>query len=363
MKILYVTRKFPPTIGGMENVAAWLYEALAPRAQVKLIKYGGANRYLPLVYPWLVVRALLAGWIMRPDVIYVQDGLMGAASPLLRTFVRRPVVATIHGTEMVYGNQLYGKTVIPALARVDAVAAISEATEQKVHETLPGIPTRVIHWGARDDFYLEAPREQIRKTFGTTIGVDLQNRPVIYLAGRMTERKGARWFVETVMPELLEELPDLVCLIAGKGKDYEAVQASIVRLGLEKSVHLLGYVLGKQRNLLYNACDLFVMPNRDGFGFEGFGMVAIEATSCGTPAVVGRFAGTVDAVVDGKTGWLVPVDDPSAYITRIVAELKNPSLARAAVRKTTLKEYNWDKTAEAYLSLFAEVIEKRKKKQ
>jgi hypothetical protein len=59
MKILYVTRKFPPTVGGMENVAAWLYEELAQRETVKLIKFGGANKYLPIVFPYLVVRTVL----------------------------------------------------------------------------------------------------------------------------------------------------------------------------------------------------------------------------------------------------------------------------------------------------------------
>jgi phosphatidylinositol alpha-1,6-mannosyltransferase len=352
MKVLYVTRKFPPTVGGMENVAAWLYEALAPRATVKLIKFGGANKYLPLVFPWLMVRALVAGWIMRPDVIYVQDGLMGAATPIFRLFLRRPVVATIHGTEMVYATPLYRKTVVPALRTLTAVAAISSATEEKVQANLPGIPTKVIRWGAKDDFYLGEGREQIRASFGSEISVELIGRPVVYLAGRMTERKGARWFVEEVMPKLLQELPDIVCLIAGQGKDFVPTRAAIERLGLERSVHLLGYVLGEKRKQLYNAADLFVMPNRGGFGFEGFGMVAIEATSCGTPAVIGAFAGTVDAVIDGKTGWLVPVNDVEAYVQRITTELKNPALKRIDVRRATLKTYNWDHTASAYLELF-----------
>ncbi|QQS18918.1 hypothetical protein IPL68_02550 [Candidatus Saccharibacteria bacterium] len=61
MKILYVTRKFPPTVGGMENVAAWLYDELAKRADVKLIKFGGANKWLLVVFPWLTLRAIATG--------------------------------------------------------------------------------------------------------------------------------------------------------------------------------------------------------------------------------------------------------------------------------------------------------------
>ncbi|QQS20165.1 glycosyltransferase family 4 protein [Candidatus Saccharibacteria bacterium] len=362
MKVLYVTRKFPPTVGGMENVAAWLYEQLATRATVKLIKFGGANKYLPVVFPWLVLRAVFTGWIFRPDIIYVQDGLMGAATPIFRALLRRPVVATIHGTEMVYKNPLYVKTVIPALGHLNAVGVISRATEELVNAKLPGIPTQVIHWGAKDEFYRVGDQEQIRRTLESEIGVDIVGKPVIYLAGRMTERKGARWFVENVMPPLKQQIPELVCLIAGQGKDYEATKEAIERLELSDSVHLLGYVHGEKRALLYNAANLFIMPNRSGYGFEGFGMVAVEVTSCGTPAVVGEFAGTVDAVIDNKTGWLVPVDDAKAYLEKIVSEIKNPSLDRANVRAATLAAYDWDKTADMYLTLFDNTIEASRNK-
>jgi phosphatidylinositol alpha-1,6-mannosyltransferase len=355
MKILYVTRKFPPTVGGMENVAAWLYEELKGRADVRLIKFGGANKYLPVVFPWLTLRAVLTGWVFRPDVIYVQDGLMGAAAPVLKALLRRPVVATIHGTEMVYKNPLYLRTVIPALGHLDAAAVISRATEEKVHAKLPNVQTELIHWGVHDDWYVAEDRAAVRKKLGKAIGVALDGRPLIILVGRLIERKGALWFVENVMPELRKELPDIACVIAGKGKDYHLVIAAVERLGLQDTVYLPGYVLGDNLKYLYNAADLFVMPNREGFGFEGFGMVVTEATSCGTPAVIGNYSGVTDALVDGKTGWLVPVDDVKAYLEKIVNEVKKPSLKRANVRRETLEAYNWDTTAQKYLDLFADV--------
>lgn len=361
MKILYVTRKFPPTVGGMENVAAWLYDQLKVRADVKLIKFGGANKYLPVVFPWLTFRAVITGWVFRPDVIYVQDGLMGAATPILKALLRRPVVATIHGTEMVYKNPLYIKTVIPALKHLSAAAVISRATEEKVHQKLPVVSTQLIHWGVHDDWYLE-DRGTARKKLAEKLGVDLANRPLIILVGRLTERKGALWFIENVMPGLRAELPSLACVIAGKGKDYDAITAAIDRLGLQDAVFMPGYVLGDDLKNLYNAADLFVMPNREGFGFEGFGMVVTEATSCGTPAVIGNYSGVTDALVDGVTGWLVPVDEVKAYLEKIVNEVKNPSLDRAKVRTATLQAYDWNKTAEAYLGLFAETIESSRKR-
>lgn len=359
MKILYVTRKFPPTVGGMENVAAWLYEELKDKVDVRLIKFGGANKYLPVVFPWLTFRAVIKGWVFRPDVIYVQDGLMGAATPILKALLRRPVVATIHGTEMVYKNPLYIKTVLPALKHLSAAAVISRATEEKVHQKVPAVPTQLIRWGVHDDWYLE-DRETARKKLGKALGVDLTNRPLIVLVGRLIERKGALWFVENVVPKLRKELPNIACVIAGKGKDYDLIVAAVERLGLQNTVYLPGYVLGDNLKYLYNAADLFVMPNREGFGFEGFGMVVTEASSCGTPAVIGNYSGVTDALVDGKTGWLVPVDDVKAYLETIVNEVKKPTFKRTDVRKETLKTYDWHRTTDAYLKLFSEVIKTSK---
>lgn len=362
MKILYVTRKFPPTVGGMENVAAWLYEALVPKATVRLIKFGGANKYLPVVYPWLLFRALVAGWRLRPDIVYVQDGVMGPMGVVLKTLLRRPVVVTIHGTEMVYENTLYAKTVLPALRRLDGAAVISRATEEKVAEKLPSVPRRRIHWGAKDDIYLPDSKKALKERLGKALGLSLGNRPTLCLVGRLIERKGALWFVENVMPELAHRIPGIACIVGGKGEEEQPIADAITRLGLENNVYAIGYVLGENRRLLYNAADIFVMPNRPGFGFEGFGMVAIEASSCGTPVAVGRFSGVTDAVVDGKTGWLLPVDDVEAYVTKLTDELEKPSLSREAVRTTTLKEYDWSATAEQYLDFFESILGTSKRK-
>jgi len=286
--------------------------------------------------------------------------LMGAATPIFRILLRRPVVATIHGTEMVYKNPLYVKTVIPALKRLNAAAVISRATEDKVQGKLPAVPTQLVHWGVHDDWYLE-DRTTARNKLGEYLGLDLANRPLIILVGRLIERKGALWFVENVVPSLRADIPNLACVVAGKGKDFEAITAAVERLGLQESVYLPGYVLGDSLKYLYNAADLFVMPNRHGFGFEGFGMVVTEATSCGTLAVIGEYSGVTDAVIDGVTGWLVPVDEVKPYLEKIVNEVKTPTLDRAKIRAATLEAYDWDKTAEAYLQLFSDTVESFKK--
>ena len=59
----------------------------------------------------------------------------------------------------------------------------------------------------------------------------------------------------------------------------------------------------------YQQCDLFVLPNRQvGRDIEGFGMVLLEAQSCGKPVIAGASGGTAETMQPGETGYVVPCD-------------------------------------------------------
>ena len=364
LKVLFVTRKFPPAVGGMENVAKELYEHLRTKTEVELVairgKRGGKNALLPIAYLILFVRSVRAGYHQMPDVIYVQDGVMAPIGRLLRWLLKRPVVITIHGTEVAYSNPIYRKLIFPSIRRMNHAVVISDGTAEKVREVMSELPVTKVLWGSDDSFYIADDVANLRQRLENELGVSLQNRPFIYHAGRLTERKGAVWFVEHVMPKLVERVPNIICLIAGEGKDTARLTETIQRLSLSANVVALGTVLGETRRELYNAADLFVMPNIPGYGFEGFGMVAVEASSCGTPVVASGHEGITDAVVEGKTGWLLAPSDEKAFAEKIEQELAHPSLRREDVRKTVLTTYDWNRTAGEYLSVFVDVAKKYK---
>lgn len=364
LKVLFVTRKFPPAVGGMENVAKELYAQLRKLTNVELVairgKRGGKNALLPIAYLILFARSIRTGYHQMPDVIYVQDGVMAPMGRLLHWLFRRPVVITIHGTEVAYNNPVYRKLIFPSIQRMNRAIVISDGTAEKVRAVMPGLPLTKVLWGSDDSFYIADGIASLRQKLETELGVSLQGRPFIYHAGRLTERKGAVWFVEHVMPKLVERIPSIICLIAGEGKDTARLADAIQRLNLSANVVALGTVLGETRRELYNAADLFVMPNIPGYGFEGFGMVAVEASSCGTPVVASGHEGITDAVVEGKTGWLLPPANEVAFVEKIEQELMHPSLRREDIRKTVLVTYDWSRTANEYLAVFEDVAKQYK---
>ena len=84
---------------------------------------------------------------------------------------------------------------------------------------------------------------------------------------------------------------------------------------------------------------------------EGFGLVAIEAASCGATVVAADLDGISDAVIDGMNGYLVPAGDASAYASIITRELAKRSQSPSAVRQYTLEHYSWTESARTYRSL------------
>ena len=363
MKILFVTRKFPPVIGGMENVAARLYEELSAKETVELVavrsKTGGKHLGLPFAYLNLAWRSLRTGKRLNPDIIYIQDGVLAPLGRFLHRCLKRPVVVTVHGTEVVYGNRIYRKFILPSLAKMHHTVAISTGTAEKTKKVFPLLPITIINWGSDDSYYIEQSKSELRKKLAADLNIDLSKRPLLYHSGRLVERKGALWLVEKVMPRVAEVVPDVLLLISGGGKDAEKIRLAIIQNNLQENVRMVGYVLGERRRLLYNASDLFIMPNVPGYGFEGFGMVAVESSSCGTPVVASRFEGIIDAVVEGRTGWLLEPGNADDFVERIVAEIKAPSLKRQDVRLATLKKYDWEKTTANYLKLFDTVITRK----
>ena len=69
---------------------------------------------------------------------------------------------------------------------------------------------------------------------------------------------------------------------------------------------------------------------------EGFGFVFLEALACGIPVVASRVGGLVDLIEDGKSGYLVAVNDPTALANRIIEVLRAPQQSKVVAQQARL---------------------------
>jgi glycosyltransferase involved in cell wall biosynthesis len=161
----------------------------------------------------------------------------------------------------------------------------------------------------------------------------------------------------SAMPFVLRELPALHLVIVGDGELRPRIEAEIARLGLGRSVHLLGYRKDVPRIL--RALDAFVLSSKE----EGFGGAALEAMACGLPVVSTAAGGMPETVIHEKTGLLTPVRDPQALAAAVTRVFRDPGLAAAlaqGARSFVHDGFTVDTMVEGNLRIYERLIKERK---
>jgi glycosyltransferase involved in cell wall biosynthesis len=129
--------------------------------------------------------------------------------------------------------------------------------------------------------------------------------------------RGLRWVIRTC-GRLLKKGRRLRLVVAGDGQEKERLQ-KLARESLGDRFEFVGKIRRERLYRYYSGADLFVFPGFD----ESLGMVYLEAQSCGLPVVAFRNAGVPEAVQDGATGLLAPLNsaaDFEAAVDRLVSD-------------------------------------------
>src|SRR5215470_424097 len=103
--------------------------------------------------------------------------------------------------------------------------------------------------------------------------------------------------------------------------------------------------------------DIFVMPSVH--ESETFGIAAVEAQAMGLPVVATRIGGVPEAVLEDRTGVLVPPRDPEALARAVVALIENEDLRRTMSgegRRFVAQHYDWRPNAGRMEQLYAELL-------
>ena len=145
----------------------------------------------------------------------------------------------------------------------------------------------------------------------------------------------------------LPSLPDdVVLVVLGEGPERPALEALARGLGVDARVFLLGRVPDVAAWLRRSTA--YVQPAR----WEGFGLGVLEAMHAELPVVASRVSSLPELVVDGETGYLVPVDDSDALAQALARALERPDLG-AAGRARAAREFSVDRMADRHAALYA----------
>lgn len=250
----------------------------------------------------------------RIEIIHAQTRVTQVLGALLSRLTGVKMITTCHG----FFRPRWFRRTFPCWGA--AVVAISKPVAQHLSVDF-GVPERRIHLipnGIDLDRFVRV-REQQRRSVRQKM--EIGDTPLIGIIARLSDVKGISILIQA-MPILLKEASSAVLMIVGQGPEEANLRKMTQDLSLTAHVRFKATI--NQTQELLGAFDVFVMPSL----MEGLGLSVMEAQACGIPVVASRVGGLVDLIEDGKSGYLVPVNDPAALAGRILEVLRRPDQAK-----------------------------------
>jgi phosphatidylinositol alpha-1,6-mannosyltransferase len=371
-RLLVVTNDFPPRAGGIQAFVHALTTRLAARLDDIVVyapKWQGAREFdaaqdfdvvrhptsLMLPVPSVARRAAAIVRERNCDAVW-----FGAAAPLalltptLRKAGVKRIVATTHGHEAGWAQLPVARQVLRKIGSdVDVLTYLGDYTRRKLATAVsPSASLQRLAPGVDADFFRPgAGGDGVREKLG------LSGKRVVVCVSRLVPRKGQDTLIKA-MPAVLAEIPDAVLLIVGSGPYRKRLEKLVDAVGVRHAVRFTGGVPWADLPAHFDAGDLFAMPcrtRRKGLDVEGLGIVYLEASATGLPVVAGNSGGAPDAVIEGKTGFVVDGTDIAAVASSVVKVLDDPQTARemgAAGQAWVQREWSWDGAADRLEAMF-----------
>jgi phosphatidylinositol alpha-1,6-mannosyltransferase len=383
MEVLFITHKYPPSIGGMEKQSYELINGTAKHFKVHSLIYDSrVSRVRFLITAPFRARAIIK---KNPgiSIIHTNDGLMGFFAVFIKRFTHRPVLATLHGLEVVIPSNIFQNLIVSRYKKLDGVIAVSRATaDECLKRGFDPMKVFVVRNGVDTEMSLIKKKPGYRRVLSKKLGIDLESKKILVSIGRSVRRKGFSWFIKHVMPGLNDDivylqigppqphikkinfllnlLPDrlshLVSLVFALGVDEIEVHQAMSRPDVRGRAYYLGKLPFQDMVQILKSADLYVMPNIKVFGdAEGFGLVALEASINGLPVIASAIEGITCAVIDGRNGFLVQHENPMAWIKNIHRLLSDTEALRRfgeSAMQYTIDNYSWKRMVEGYIDVF-----------
>ncbi len=389
MRVALLTREYPPEVYGGAGVhAAYLSRELARLVDLDVHCFG-APREAPRVTAhaaWddvaagpngdvlgvLSVDLAMAAAVAGSDIVHTHTWYANLGGHLAKVLHGIPHVMTTHSLEPLRpwkaeqlgaGYALSSWCERTAIEAADAVVAVSAGMRDDILETYPTVdPARVvvIPNGIDPDEYQPDPGTDLL----VRLGID-PDRPAVVFVGRMTRQKG----VDHALEAAASINPAAQVVMCAGAPDTPEIGAELrARAAARPNVVWVEEMVPRTTLVqILSHASVFLCPSV----YEPFGITNLEAMACEVPVVASAVGGIPEVVVDGETGFLVPIDldgngmptDPDGFAQGLAARinqlLADPTAAAAmggAGRRRVLEHFTWPAIAARTVALYEQVL-------
>jgi alpha-maltose-1-phosphate synthase len=395
MKVLFLTNEYPPHIYGGAGVhVGYLSRELAKTIPVEVRCFGDqrieeANLKVigfeldtsgftcpePLKSAFGAVRRCTDFNTMNidADIVHCHTWYSHFGGILAKKNYGIPLVITVHSLEPLRPwkrEQLGGgydfslwieKT---ALEMADAIIAVSGETKRDIERLFDVDPTRVhvIHNGVDLEEYRKVGSAEALRRYG----IDPE-RPYLLFVGRITRQKGIVYLVRAI-PFMDPNFQIVLCAGAPDTPEIAAEMKDAVESATRERSDVIWIEKMVDRNAViefYSHAAVFCCPSI----YEPFGIINLEAMACETAVVASAVGGIKEVVVDGKTGFLVPLEqmkespfeplDPEKFSRDLAAKINELMRDRhlrekfgKAGRKRVEEKFSWSAIARKTKALY-----------
>ncbi len=378
MKILVATPIFPPEIGGPATYTKELAERLHSNHSISIVTYAdnvepiphtrivAVSKKKPLPIRLMYFTKALFMAAREADLIYVQNAMAaGLPAAIIGLLLRKPVILKFVGDEAWERATQYRltsrhleeflKSPSPSF-RIACMRAVQGWVLRRV--TLVTTPSKYLGEAIQKAYAIPAHRVKINynaadKTTGSILPTEPKQHHIAVTA-RLVEWKGIDGIIRAVSL-LRNKYPDIHLTIAGDGPERKNLETLATELEVRDVVTFKGNVSRSETWLIRKESQVYVLNST----YEGLPHTALTSFAADIPVVATDIPGTNEAVYDGVSGLLVPIDNPEALALGIEKIFMDPALGTKLTQggqKILHEKFSWDAHLSTLNDFFREAV-------
>ena len=364
MKILHLTKKYPPIIGGDAFVVYNLrkqqiksgHKVYVVTSNIYGIENKDVLKFSLKEYPFNLDRItpkrvislfLLTFWglinlkKLRPDIVHSHSADLGFFISIAARIYRIPVINTCHGIS--FNDKQYS-----------SVKRFAEKFFLKYSGFRTVIAVDVIglkylkSGKIRNEAYIHNGidltrfQDQVRKT----------NQKTWFLfVGRLEKQKGLIYLIKAA--DILKNKKDFEIIIIGDGSEIKYLKNKTKDLNLEGFVKFKGKVDDKMLDEYYLKCDVFVLPSI----WEGMPLTLLEAAAAGVPVITTNVGGILSVFTHEKDALIVQSKNPEALAIEMLRLMDDHELIKKLSEngKKLAEKFSWENSARKLDKIYKQV--------